>query len=432
MMKMNPVLHVEILRRETSRPTVSVKELKESVQEEIYRLGKIKPGTCITQFSDRILVENVEQIQICDKDGESSLHHEKLADLQNEFLPRDVCLNFHVYRLNTEGVQLESMDSGDQSEEDQPVANHWILPSSDFRGLWESLVYDNNVKENLLSYMETTMLFSDCKVDTNIITWNRLVLLHGPPGTGKTSLCKALAHKLSIRMGHRYTHGQLVEINSHSLFSKFFSESGKLVGKMFTKIRELIEDTNALVFVLIDEVESLTRARESSMSGAEPSDMIRAVNSVLTEIDQIRKFPNVMILSTSNITGAIDGAFLDRADIKQYIGLPSYHAIFKIYLTCLKELIRVNLIVSSSQFDSLTFDRLRLESNGEDSTHESVQQLLALSRLSEGLSGRTLRRIPFLAHALFVKSRTANLDSFLRAMESAVMQQKNESEYKPK
>ena len=43
---------------------------------------------------------------------------------------------------------------------------------------------------------------------------------------GKTSLCKALAHKLSIRLSERYTYGQLVEINSHSLFSKWFSEVG--------------------------------------------------------------------------------------------------------------------------------------------------------------------------------------------------------------
>lgn len=103
-----------------------------------------------------------------------------------------------------------------------------------------------------------------------------MVLLHGPPGTGKTSLCKALAHKLAIRMSQRYPNGILLEINAHSLFSKWFSESGKLVMRLFQHIRELVEGEDALVCVLIDEVESLTAARKSALSGSEVRLRVRA------------------------------------------------------------------------------------------------------------------------------------------------------------
>ena len=81
---------------------------------------------------------------------------------------------------------------------------------------------------------------------------------------------------------------------------------------MFRKIQELIDDPDVLVCVLIDEVESLTAARKSAMNGSEPSDAIRVVNALLTQLDQIRRYPNVLILTTSNVTGAIDLAFVDR------------------------------------------------------------------------------------------------------------------------
>lgn len=117
--------------------------------------------------------------------------------------------------------------------------------------------------------------------------------------------------------------------------------------KMFSRIQELVEDPDCLVIVLIDEVESLARARGST--GNEPSDSIRVVNALLTQIDQIKRFPNVLILSTSNISGTIDLAFVDRADIKQFIGLPSARAIHAIYVSCLKELVRTTFLPSNDK-----------------------------------------------------------------------------------
>jgi len=325
-------------------------------------------------------------------------------------------VELHVFQLSSDGPAQEELES-----EELAAANNWLLPCQEFSGLWESLVYDNEIKATLLQYARTTLLFSDKKVDSTIIAWNRVVLLHGPPGTGKTSLCKALAQKLTIHLSNHFTYGQLIEINSHSLFSKWFSESGKLVMKMFQKIQELIDDREALVCVLIDEVESLTAARKSAMNGSEPSDAIRVVNAVLTQIDQIKNNPNVLILTTSNITGAIDLAFVDRADIKQYIGMPSPSAVYRIYQSCLNELMRTGIIAPSEQlFDLKTMKLMNYTEN--DATRLSLR-LWKIAELSEGLSGRTLRKLPFLAHALYLQADSTGLERYLEALHLAVKKQ---------
>lgn len=59
--------------------------------------------------------------------------------------------------------------------------------------------------------------------------------------------------RIFIRRSARYTHARLLEINSHSLFSKWFSESGKLVQRLFTSITELVEEEDGFVVVLIGE-----------------------------------------------------------------------------------------------------------------------------------------------------------------------------------
>ena len=108
------------------------------------------------------------------------------------------------------------------------------------------------------------------------ITWNGIVLLYGPPGTGKTSLCGALAQRLSIRLKPIFPNTKLIEIESSSLYSKYFSESAKLVKKTFQAVRQLLDrEPDIFVVISIDEIESLAGCRDRSLNGNEPQDAMR-------------------------------------------------------------------------------------------------------------------------------------------------------------
>lgn len=322
-----------------------------------------------------------------------------------------------VYQLSSEGPAAEAATAAaDDPDGASALANYtsWELPATEFEGMWESLILPRGLKSSLLSYAATSLLFADAGVNQHIITANRVILLHGPPGTGKTSLAKALAHKLSIRLSSRFPTAQLIEINAHSLFSRWFSESGKLVSRLFAHIREIVEDDDVLVFLLIDEVESLTAARKAAMSGGEPSDAVRVVNAVLTSIDSFRSRPNCLLITTSNLSGAIDVAFVDRADIRAHVGLPSEHARFDIVASCVREMMRVGLVDALS---AAALPSYALATSGRVGDASVPALMLQVARATEGRSGRSLRKLPLQTHAMCVRSTAAiAADAFLRAM----------------
>ncbi|KAI8543788.1 hypothetical protein RHMOL_Rhmol08G0245800 [Rhododendron molle] len=331
--------------------------------------------------------------------------------------------------LSEEGPCEELSGDGQHS-----TFNEWILPAKEFDGMWDSLIYESGLKQRLLRYAASALLFSEKGVDPFLISWNRIILLHGPPGTGKTSLCKALAQKLSIRFSSRYPQCQLVEVNAHSLFSKWFSESGKLVAKLFQKIQEMVEEENNLVFVLIDEVESLAAARKAALSGSEPSDSIRVVNALLTQMDKLKSSPNVIILTTSNITAAIDIAFVDRADIKAYVGPPTLQARYEILRSCLQELLRTGILTNSQDCNDLILPNYASskEKLNMPTTHDTQaptdlsKQLLEAAEACEGMSGRSLRKLPFLAHGAFASPYNCDPAKFLCAMVDTARRERSE------
>ena len=76
-------------------------------------------------------------------------------------------VRIHVFQLNEDGADHEELDG-----EDLPAANHWLLPSSDFVGLWDSLIYDSSIKAQVCQDGSSTCkmtTFNDINQKTAII-----------------------------------------------------------------------------------------------------------------------------------------------------------------------------------------------------------------------------------------------------------------------
>jgi SpoVK/Ycf46/Vps4 family AAA+-type ATPase len=182
---------------------------------------------------------------------------------------------------------------------------------------------------------------------------------------------------------------KLIEVDCNSLFSKWFSESGKLMTDMFAKVQSLASDPDNYVCILIDEVESISVSRKALFKGSEPSDSIRAVNVLLTQLDKIKLQSNVLVLSTSNLIETIDPAFLDRVDCCYKMGLPGSAARYRIIATAIKELMRVGLV------QDVPISGYNLAVMQTEGTIES--KIISIVNSLTNNSGRNINKLPFLA-----------------------------------
>lgn len=139
---------------------------------------------------------------------------------------------------------------------------------------------------------------------------------------------------------------------------------------------------------------------------------IRAVNAVLTQLDQLKSRRNVLVLTTSNITGAIDVAFVDRADIKQFIGPPSVAARYSILKSCIQELQRRQILADESPLAEVH------KAKAGDHPNNATRMLMECARRCEGMSGRSLRKIPAVTHSMFGHIETT--EEFINNLAKAI------------
>ncbi|AET40907.1 Pch2p Ecym_7051 [Eremothecium cymbalariae DBVPG len=295
-----------------------------------------------------------------------------------------------------------------------------LMPSLELENVWESLYFDDDIKEKLFSYatiaLNVSQYTSSDPVNT-IADSNRLLLIHGPPGTGKTTICKALCQKLAIRQNSGLSlEGKcvppviLIELSCSKVFSRWFGESSKNVDTLFKDLQELLKQNttnNQFVCLLIDEVETIAFSRASLINKNETTDAIRVVNTLLTQLDNLKKYRNFITLATSNLLDSMDPAFIDRADGIFHIPKPSTQGCKSIIESSIKQLIDAGIIKTSNKLSI------------EEPLIQGVLEKIVTRCSQQELSGRTLRKLPLKAISEHFTQLPVDLTAFLVALASS-------------
>ena len=349
----------------------------------------------------------------------------------NEFVPNHLLPSFaQSIRVTTDENRFflfkwaaSNECSSSEGEEDGklPLFSTINLPCASFDGYWSCLWMEEAVKANSLSFIKTAIQLSRKRLCKSKLPLNKTILFYGPPGTGKTTLCRALAQQVSKQLYLTYSGVSLFEINAASIYSKYYSESGKVVQKMFADFaKEAGKKKTDLFFLLLDEVESLAAGRERAIGTGEPTDSVRAVNSLLTQLDRLVESENIFVLATSNILSCIDSAFVDRMDLVVCVNAPSIEQIYCILRESLEELIG-SRFVAGGIVPLLPVACIQSELLVEDNENSKRILFLAGKLHQKGISGRQVRKFCLLLYAKMTKGNECGeepvqLEEFTRAM----------------
>ncbi len=132
------------------------------------------------------------------------------------------------------------------------------------------------------------------------------LLFVGPPGTGKTSVARALSEQLSI---------PFVEVKLSMITDQYLGETAKNIDRVFLLAKKL----NPCI-LFIDELDFVAKARTSDENAA----IKRAVNTLLKAIDEISLVEHgvLLIAATNHPPRMLDSAAWRRFDEIVHFPLP--------------------------------------------------------------------------------------------------------------
>ncbi len=278
------------------------------------------------------------------------------------------------------------------------------LPHPHFDHLWQAVIVEEDIKTRLLAQAVLNFTLRP-KINPAQIPLHGVILLVGPPGTGKTSLARGLASKVAKSLsGARPLH--YLEVEPHGLVSGQLGRSQQAVRNLLGNVVAERATTGPLVVVL-DEVETLAADRQRLSLEANPVDVHRATDAVLAQLDHLAlQHPNILIIATSNFPQAIDRAFLSRADLVMTVGLPNAEACTAILRDTLRSL-------------GTVFPKIAMLAE--------APELEVMGRQCTGLDGRRIRKAVVTALAQSKELALAPEKLSLREVKESIRQAQAES-----
>ncbi|XP_022226057.1 outer mitochondrial transmembrane helix translocase [Drosophila obscura] len=198
------------------------------------------------------------------------------------------------------------MNTHDFNDYELMIASHLVVPA-DITVRWSDIAGLNLIVQELRESVVLPVQHKDLFKNSKLWQAPKGVLLHGPPGCGKTLIAKATAKEAGMRF---------INLDVAILTDKWYGESQKLTSAVFSlaaKIEPCI--------IFIDEIDSFLRAR--NLNDHEATAMMKTQFMMLWDGLSTNSNSTVIVMGATNRPQDLDKAIIRRMPAQFHISLPS-------------------------------------------------------------------------------------------------------------
>ncbi|MBE7080303.1 MAG: ATP-binding protein [Clostridiales bacterium] len=245
----------------------------------------------------------------------------------------------------TDNTQMQQTQTGEDMSQ-----YYTFYSASDLVDGFDRVIGLQEAKEAITEYVINPIRYPQA-YSYNFLS-SKCILLEGPPGTGKTTFAKAVAKEIEQ---------PFVLVNVAAMVNCYVGETGKIIDKVFSSLRDYVEKYNCGITIFFDEFDEIAKSRSGDDKASQT-----AVPALLRNLDGVKENKNFLVLANTNCKESLDSGILSRFRQRIYIPLPDKNMRVQFFKNKL------------AQLEPLYFEQLDLE---------------VLAEQSEGLSGRAITQV---------------------------------------